>query len=428
MVNIATRSRIVFPVIVLIVSLAANFGYMALDHAWQMDDSPTYIGPARSLQHGSGFRNINGLFETRRTPGYPIFLLPFLSQPNGLVIAIAMQHLILVALALSVYFFMLSMLGDAAAALAGGLFLAIDIPSIVHANMIVTEILFAALTFAAFVLLARRKSGAASAGIAGIIAGASVLVRPIAFYVAVPLVAVTAIDRRPRRLLRAVVFAISFAILPLAWSARNAVRGGGFTVSTITSWSLLFDRAAATQAMADGGDFGANVQRRRNEFAREAGDPPEAAYSNHILRPADHFHPERYASAGLRVIVRHPFAYLRAYAVAMARTLFGGGATQLHDVAGLPLRFSQAVIVAYTVATTLIAIGGFVWMMRRHRRLALLSGAFVAYYLVASSMAEATSRFRVPVMPIAAIWFGCGAMAAVRSLRRLPRSAQPEHA
>jgi hypothetical protein len=352
--------------------------------------------------------------------------VPFLSQPNGLVMAIAVQHLILVALALGVYFCMLSMLGDAAAALAGGLFLAADIPSIVHANMIVTEILFAALTFAAFVLLARRRSSAATAGVAGIVAGASVLVRPIAFYVVIPLIVVTAIDRKPRRLLRVMVFAVCFAILPLAWSARNAARGGGFTVSTITSWSLLFDRAAATEAMADDGDFGANVQRLRIEFAREAGDPPQAAYSNHVIRPIDHFHPERYSSIALRVIVHHPFAYVRAYAVALARTLFGGGATQLHDVFGLPLRLSKAVVVAYTVATTLIAIGGFLWLMRAHRQLALLSGAFVAYYLVASSMAEATSRFRVPVMPIAAIWFGCGLTAAVRSLRRLPHRVAPE--
>jgi hypothetical protein len=413
-VSTANRTRVLFAAIVIVVALAANFGYMALDHAWQMDDSPTYIGPAKNLADGSGFRNVYGLFETRRTPGYPLFLMPFIALPNALIFIVALQHLINAGLAVGVYFFSLRMLDDAAAALAGGIFMALDIPSLVHANMIVTETLFTALTFVVFTLLARRGSTA----VAGFVAGASVLVRPIALYAVVPSIAVMAAERRPGRIARILVFTICFLVFPMTWSARNAARGGGFTVSTITSWSLLFDRAAATLATGDPGDYGINIARRRNEFARQAGDPPQATYSNHVVRSIDHFHTERYSQLALPIIARHPLLYLRAYALALARTLFGGGAKQLQEIAGASVRTSQIVILGYTVTTTLIALAGFVWLFRRDRQLALASAALVAYYLVACSMAEATSRFRVPVMPIVAVWFGCGLMAALRWLRQ----------
>jgi 4-amino-4-deoxy-L-arabinose transferase-like glycosyltransferase len=364
-VRTANRTRILFAAIVLVVALAANFGYMALDHAWQMDDSPTYIGPAQNLAHGSGFRNVYGLVETRRTPGYPLFLMPFIALPNSLIIIVALQHLINAGLAVGVYFFSLHVLDDAAAALAGGIFLALDIPSLVHANMIVTETLFTALTFVVFAILARRGNTSRSAAVAGFVAGASVLVRPIALYAVVPSIVVIASERRPGRIVRALAFTVCFLLLPMAWSARNAMRGGGFSVSTITSWSLLFDRAASTLAIGDPGDFGVNLVRRRNELARKAGDPAQATYSNHVIRPIDHFHSERYSSLALPVIVRHPLSYLHAYALALARTVFGGGARQLQEIAGVSVRTSQMTILCYTITTTMIAT--LIWPWRRRR-------------------------------------------------------------
>jgi hypothetical protein len=413
--NVSDRAGGALAAIVLLVALAANFGYLALDHALQMDDSPTYIAPAQNLAHGNGFRNVYGLFETRRTPGYPMFLAPFTALPHGLFIAVVVQHLINNALAVGVFLLLFHLLADAAAALAGGLFFAIDIPSIVHANMIVTETLFTALTFVVFAMLCRSLIGNRAAALAGFLAGVSVLVRPIALYVAIPLAIVIVAERRRGSVARAFVFVLCFAAVPLAWSGRNALRGGGFTVSTITSWSLLFDRAAATLAIDRPGD---SVNAIRAGLAREVGDPvPQATYSNHVNRAIDHFHTERYAPLALRIIASHPLAYARAYALALARTLFGGGAKQLQDLAGVPPRRAQIIVLAYTCTTTLIALAGFCSLVRRNRRMAWVSLAFVAYYLVACSMAEATSRFRVPVMPMIAVWFGCGAVAIVRSLR-----------
>ena len=102
--------------------------------------------------------------------------------------------------------------------------------------------------------------------------------------------------------------------------------------------------------------------------------------------------------------------------------MFGGGAKQLQEIAGVSVRTSQIIILCYTITTTTIALGGFFWLLRHKRHLAMASAALVAYYLVACSMAEASSRFRVPVMPMIAAWFGCGLMAAIRWLRSRERA------
>jgi len=309
-----------------------------------------------------------------------------------LFIAVVVQHLINSALAVGVFLLLFHLLADAAAALAGGLFFAIDIPSIVHANMIVTETLFTALTFVVLAMLCRPLIGTRAAAIAGFLAGVSVLVRPIALYVAIPLAIVIVAERRRGSGARALVFVFCFAAVPLAWSGRNALRGGGLTVSTITSWSLLFDRAAATLAIDQPGD---SVNAIRASLAREVGDPvPQATYSNHVNRAIDHFHTERYSPLALRIIATHPLGYARAYALALARTLLGGGAKQLQDLAGVPPRRAQFIVLAYTCTSTLIALVGFFSLVRRNRRMAWVSLAFVAYYLIArvSSWVVAAGR------------------------------------
>jgi hypothetical protein len=408
----ASRSHRAPAIAVLAVALLAHFGWLLADRGIQSDDSPTYTTPARHLAHGDGFRNTNGLFETRRTPGYPIFLVPFVDADSGLLAAVAVQHLISALMAMAVFLFLDRRLGDRTAALAAGFYTAVDGASVIHANQILSETLFTAVVFVAFLLLAR---GRAAAG--GLVASVAVLIRPIGLYLAVP-VALVLLFRRAW--LQGAAFILCFALLPLAWSARNAARGAGFTISTITSWSLLYDRAAATLAVGDPGDFTANVLARRNQLMREVGDPPPATYSNHVLRLMDHFHTERYGGVALRTITQHPLAYVRADLVALARTLFSGGATQLHNIFGVPLRAAQLAVGAWNLMATLIAAGGFVVLCRRDRDLALLSFAFVAYFLVTCSMAEATSRFRVPVVPMLAIWFGAGVSAMLMRLRRRP--------
>lgn len=220
---------------------------------------------------------------------------------------------------------------------------------------------------------------------------------------------------------------ICFAVLPMSWSLRNASRGGGFTVSTIASWSLLFDRAAATLAVEDPGGFSTDVIARRRQLAVDAGETEveAATYSNHVLRPGEKFHEERYGRIAVGVLLHHPVAYIWVSVIALGRTLFGGGAAELSTLTGLPPLRALALVATYTLATTLIVVLGCVRVFRMDRSLFWLSAAFVAYFLVASSVAEATSRFRVPIMPVAAIWFGYGCLAIENLIVRRAQAGRP---
>src|ERR1051325_6080162 len=206
-------------VLIAFVALAANFAYLYFSNGdFFFPDSFTYMTPARNLRHGLGFATAPGVPETMRTPGYPLFLLPFLSSMTAVV---AVQHLLNAALAAAIYFFARRRLSRFAAIVAALVF-ALDVPTIHYANKVLSETLFTVLLFALFVLAARGKPS-------GLLSGVLVLVRPVAIlYFAVLL--------RRRRI---IAFSIAALVLPLLWAARNAYRTGVFTVSSIAGVNWL---------------------------------------------------------------------------------------------------------------------------------------------------------------------------------------------
>src|SRR6476660_6732175 len=68
--------------------LASHLTYESLSQGdFFYPDSFTYLTPALNLLHGNGFTS-EGDPETLRTPGYPVFLLPFLAvkAPAGAIV------------------------------------------------------------------------------------------------------------------------------------------------------------------------------------------------------------------------------------------------------------------------------------------------------------------------------------------------------
>lgn len=387
---------------VFLFALAVNFIWLAVDRELYSDDSPTYTGPARSLVEGRGFQNSNGIPETRRTPGYPLFLAPFLLIANGFVIATVVQAILNAALAALVAWF-LARRGEVASGIAAGAMFAIDLTSLHYAAQILTETLFTVVLLAAVLLVMRRNAGFVA--LAGLLAGASVLVRPISFFIVVPIAFVLLVQRR---VVHAIVFCVLFAVAPAAWMQRNAALEAGRTVSTITSWSVLFDRAAGTLAVARPGAFDRNVIDVRNDFARTLGESEAATYSNHVERPGDHFRTDQYSPLAMRVLRGHPVEYARVWVRGVARTMFGGGARMLNDFFGVPVTLAHGLVLLYTVPLAVFALIGLWRWFLLDRESALMCAAVIAYLLVTCSVAEPSARFRVPMMPYLAIAFGLG--------------------
>src|SRR5258706_15146864 len=124
--------RLIDIAIVAAISLATNFLYFACTAVdYFFPDSFTYLAPAANLLHGLGFTNRNGLIETIRTPGYPLFLAAF---GLHIVPVIVFQHLLNAALAVAIYHLVEGRVGSRFVALtAAGLF-ALDSPPLHHAN------------------------------------------------------------------------------------------------------------------------------------------------------------------------------------------------------------------------------------------------------------------------------------------------------
>ena len=156
-------------------------------------DSAFYRTQAEALvEHGASL-DAAGQPETRYPPGYPLFLAMFLAGGLGYTGAIVAQHLIWIALVAAVMWLALRAAGSALAAGAAGLITALDLPGVQSSISVLSETLAAATLVGAVccTLAAMRAVRPATAVpwavLAGILAGATALVRPIAIMLGVPL-------------------------------------------------------------------------------------------------------------------------------------------------------------------------------------------------------------------------------------------------
>src|SRR5213075_1517470 len=131
------------------ISILTNFLYYSLTRPdYLFPDSYTYLAPAQNLLRGAGFLDAMGLSETLRTPGYPLLLAAF---GGRIAWAIVAQHLMNVAIAAGIYLLVAPRLGRFIAITAALLF-AIDTPTILYANKILSETLFTLVLLIVFAL------------------------------------------------------------------------------------------------------------------------------------------------------------------------------------------------------------------------------------------------------------------------------------
>jgi hypothetical protein len=257
--------------------------------------------------------------------------------------------------------------------------------------------------------------------LAGILAGATALVRPIAMLLGVPLAMAIVIgaDRR-RRFIAAGALLAASAVLPAFWIARNARETGVATLSSLAGINLLQHRAAGTLAIRDPGGLDANLLRRREELEQRACRQLEADYQRPCASLSWAQRSGQYAATALPVIFGDPIATGRQAARGLAMIVFGGGASLLSELTGINESVARLVPLAYTVPLAVLAVLGVPYWWRRDRALAWLVLLVITYMFGMAMGAEAYSRFRVPVIALYAILCGGG----VASLRELALSAR----
>jgi hypothetical protein len=379
-------------------------------------DSAFYRAQAENLVARGASLDADGQPETRYTPGYPLFLALFIGGGLGYSGAMAAQHLLWIAVTAAAMWLVLQASGSELAAAFAGIITTVDLPGLQASISVLSETLAAA-TLTATVCctwLSIRATSTSTAirwaVVAGLLAGATALVRPIAVVIGVPLALAIMFgaDRR-WRLAAAGSLLTVFAVLPALWTVRNARHTGVATFSSLSGINLLHFRAAGTLAIRDPGGIDANLIRRRDELEQIACRNLEARYQRPCSALSWAERSGEYSSVALPIIFGDPVASGRQAARALGMILFGGSANLLAEVTGLRESTARIVCLLYTVPMAVLALAGIPYWWKRDRAFTALVLLVLTYMFVMALGAEAYSRFRVPVIALYAMMCGGGA-------------------
>ena len=403
--NLATPQLVA--AVIFIVTLSLHLLYLHYSNSdFFFPDSITYLAPARNLSAGLGFVDEDLAPDTLRTPGYPLFLVPFVMITNSALPIVVVQHLLAALLAAAVFLVALRWSGSRVAATCAALLFAIDTPVIHYANKVLSETLFAVVFFATFLAVLRVR-GIRGAVLTGLATGALVLIRPVAILWFV-VVAIYFFVSERRRLIAA--FAVSALLLPIAWGTRNLMRTSVFTISSIAGTNMLFYRAAGALAITDDYDFPDALKDRQAEVI----DPvDELVFANEHVDDREelpHAVQARYFSkVGRQILLQHPKGAFLLTLHGIEMNLLDSDWEAMMMVSTLAPTIIRLSIDTLTHIEFLLAIAGIFAMWRRDRTLALFVGLTLIYFVVISAGGESESRFRVPVMPLYVIAAGFGA-------------------
>jgi 4-amino-4-deoxy-L-arabinose transferase-like glycosyltransferase len=419
---------------------------------WADSDMREYQGAALALLQTGSFAlspEHPEISETFRTPGYPAFLAAiywlFGVRPAAAVVLQIFVSLGTIALS---YACAHALWGPAAARLAA-LLLALDPLSFSFSLLLLTETLFTFLVSAtalAGVHLFFPGRRARPAAAVGTLIGLAALVRPISYYLAVPValgfLLWGALDRWSRRSLILVpgLVLLPFCLIVGSWQLRNYLRTGNVEFSSAIGGGILLSRTPPLKGKRKGGDHASRPRLR----AREAGSAASAR-----ARPVGRRWVRSIAP------LSHPVVFLRNSIPRAVRTLWGPADHRLSgffDPAlsrrspGLDLRrhpfdgflrrwvfeprWPLAVFAFAFGYLAVIHLATLRWWWRSIRACSIVGPdlflwGMVLYFLFTGF---AHSRFRCPVMPILVVYAAAGlsSRTADSPTHRLrPREASP---
>jgi 4-amino-4-deoxy-L-arabinose transferase-like glycosyltransferase len=372
---------------------------------WSKDDRE-YIGIANHL-HDSYVSQSGQWFDVglRRPPVYPLFLRGIFDVFGPHYAAVVAVQLVFSVAVVGLVYSLAQLLLSRRLALFAALVLAIDPASIVFANQMMTETLFAFfLTLAlALIVVAMRRRDAVVAAAAGLAIGLAALTRPVAAYL--PLVlgpAIVLVGRRQKRvsLSMTVAVVLGFTLPVGGWIVRNANATGVATISTIEGYNMWHYRAVG--ALEETG-----------EKPWDARAIAEAKLAPHVRRGdnAAQISREQF-KVGLEILADHPFQAAKSWAKGEVRLLFGPARMETAILlTGQPvartsgLRALVIVNALLTVLTLVGAAGCVIGLLARRITVPELwiLVAVAVYLVVISGGPEAYSRFRVPAAPLFAV-------------------------
>jgi 4-amino-4-deoxy-L-arabinose transferase-like glycosyltransferase len=366
--------------------------------AFLVPDSHSYLRLADALARGEGFRNVQGLPEMFRTPGYPLLLALGSAIEHPVRFALALNLVLSAAVVVLTFVLARSVLRDERIAMICAFIAALEPTMLAWSAKVmpVTLLTFALLAFAVAALRAMETKERRWFVVAAIALCLAAYAKPIAYPLVILFCVLSLL-----RVRAAAVFVVVCVLLLAPWHVRNARHG-------YAGFSTLVARAAYLSA---GASILAQREHRQYEDVRQ-----ELLRRGDVRGPtAD---PARYGREGWSLVASQPFAYAKTHARGMLRTMFDPGAAEYLRFFGLyeeggrasmadhgmlstartyPLAFWSSVALAIMLAPLVLLP---VLAIIRTRSGAMLLLAVLAGYLIAAGGGvPGYARFRVPAVP-----------------------------
>lgn len=405
-----------------------------------VSDSPSYYVPAQSLRStGSYSTQVDGQWvpELYRTPGYPVFLIPFLGASGVHYRALQWCQALLNALSVGLLYLCGMLLWDSRrASLVAGLALSFDFVNAIHCTFVLTDILFVLAVTIALLLLIRVSLRPDIASIhflwAGLTLSWAALIRPLALYAFIlPTGGLLLLAIRPfkqKALLGTLLF-VAGAITPSAlWVTRNAMVAGQWTFSSIQGAELYLTKAATLYMQQHPQEMGDVKNRLRQQWARSERLPEAAIEEGNIREAAKRFildHKREYA----RLMIHDTLKLLTGNSLKIAAwAIFKDDryapnntshpapsspfaqARQLgqdHPTLGIAL---ATYLILLCLMYGLACIGCWYSILRHGYRITgiVLSTTFYLAAVTIAMSLDAQARYRLPLMPLIFLMAGGG--------------------
>ena len=198
-----------------------------------------------------------------------------------------------------------------------GLLLALDFPTAVYANLLLTETLFTFLFLFTiyFILKFLKERKRTYLTCSGILLGISALCRPIIQYFIILMVLVFVVVYRKdikKGMLNYLIYLLVFLATISPWAFRNYMTYGNFKLSTMGGYNLLFYNAAYLESYQKGGHD--HLQATREEMEAET----ERIFADRgIVSPFEKS--KLYQEKALKIIFADPGLYTKIHLMGIAK-------------------------------------------------------------------------------------------------------------
>lgn len=401
-------------------------------------DTELYQNSALTILHSGAF-NVDLETPTPQTiiqPGYALFLASIYFLVGESFSAVALAQIAVSSVTLYLAYWLATHLWNEKTGLLAVLILAMDVTTFSYTFAILTETLFTLLLTlmlaCGFKVIKDKENSMQWSFLMGLSLSLATLVRPISYYLIIPLFIGVIIYYISQRLEWKIILTISaLLLLPYltligGWMARNYLLTGNASYNQLSGTNMLFYKGAGILAIRDKTDlftaqekyFGINV----HEASMLALQHPEQKLS------------QKWQKQATQIFMENPALLLRMQVSSIFTLLLGSGETTLLQFIGYPidktgplgdlLRLSMseyvqlwiierpAAVLFLILAYLYLAIvysANLYWMAAQIRKrdlsiIHLFFGGVFAYFLIVSAGPEAYYRFRVPITPILAIY------------------------